>query len=408
MEISFKSMEILYLTQKYSKDNHGIQNDLIEALASQNNHLNVVSVDNQINNKYSVEILGNINIYKKKSINLFPKNFVSKALAQFMLPYRLNSVIKKYLKLVEIDFIIYATPPISMYKTLKYCKKRYKAITFLALKDIFPQNAIDLNILTKKSIITKYYKYEEKKLYRLSDFIGCMTKNNIEYMKKEHPDLSVSKLLLFPNTIKSRETHLNFALFNESILRVMQTKSKKFFFGGNLGKPQKISILLDVINYYRNHSQIDFIIAGDGTEASQLKSFIEKNNVLNVHYFGRVSSEMFHQLIMMSDIGIVTLDERFTIPNFPERFLHFLSLGKPILAATDDFTDIKRILQIDAKCGVWISSAKSEYIIGEIQNIVEDKYDLNKLGSNGLEYYLNNYKVEYSVMIIDELFKMSR
>ena len=70
-------------------------------------------------------------------------------------------------------------------KVIDYFKKRDNATTFLLLKDIFPQNAVDLGILSKrgvKGIIYRFFRKKERDLYRISDYIGCMSPANVAYV----------------------------------------------------------------------------------------------------------------------------------------------------------------------------------------------------------------------------------
>lgn len=53
--------------------------------------------------------------------------------------------------------------------------------TYFLLKDIFPQNAVDLGFLSKaglKRSIYKYFRKKEIELYKISDYIGCMSNTN--------------------------------------------------------------------------------------------------------------------------------------------------------------------------------------------------------------------------------------
>lgn len=98
---------------------------------------------------------------------------------------KMKGAINKYLKNKHFDLVVYFTPPITFAGVVKYCKKKFHCKSYLMLKDIFPQNAIDLNMLKTtglKGIIYKYFKAEEKKLYTISDKIGCMSEMNMSYL----------------------------------------------------------------------------------------------------------------------------------------------------------------------------------------------------------------------------------
>ena len=92
--------------------------------------------------------------------------------------------------------ILYSTPPITFCGVVEYFQKRDNAKTYLMLKDIFPQNAVDLGMMKTtgaKGLIYKYFRKQEKKLYAISDRIGCMSQANVEYVLKDNPEVSKEK-----------------------------------------------------------------------------------------------------------------------------------------------------------------------------------------------------------------------
>ena len=98
----------------------------------------------------------------------------------------------------------------------------------------------------------------------------------------------------------------------------------------------------------------------------------------------------YDRMIAASDVGMIFLDYRFTIPNFPSRLLSYMQAKIPVLACTDPNTDIGRII-VDGGFG-WSCESMD---LKEFNNIVKKimTIDLDVLGLNGFEYL--NYK--YSV-----------
>ena len=70
--------------------------------------------------------------------------------------------INKYWRYVKFDLILYSTPPITFNKVICTLKKRWQAKTYLMLKDIFPQNAVDLELFSKNSIVYKLFRKKRK------------------------------------------------------------------------------------------------------------------------------------------------------------------------------------------------------------------------------------------------------
>ena len=165
-------MKILYLTQHYIPlSEGGLYPDLINSLKSKGHDITMVAGDFNIKKTVFQNIDG-IDTLRVKIGKQFGVNFIKKGLVFISIPGKFNKAIKKHLK-GPFDLILYATPPITLEKTIAFLKRRYKAKTYLMLKDIFPQNAFDLKIMKEKGIISNYFKKVEKKLS-----ITLLTSNN--------------------------------------------------------------------------------------------------------------------------------------------------------------------------------------------------------------------------------------
>lgn len=110
-------------------------------------------------------------------------NLIEKGISTISIESIFIKGIKKCFKDVKFDLILYSTPPITFCNAIEYVKKRDNAKTYLLLKDIFPQNAVDIGIMQKtgiKGLIYKFFCKKEKKLYSISDCIGCMSQVNVD------------------------------------------------------------------------------------------------------------------------------------------------------------------------------------------------------------------------------------
>ena len=130
---------------------------------------------------------------------------------------------------------------------------------------------------------------------------------------------------------------------------------KVFVYGGNLGKPQDIPFIIECLKASHRITDAYFLIVGDGTEYGKLVEFIEKQKPDNVKLLKRLPKEEYDSMIAACDVGLIFLDHRFTIPNFPSRLLVYMQAGLPILAATDTNTDIGKVITSNG-FGWWCKS----------------------------------------------------
>lgn len=132
-----------------------------------------------------------VKILSVRTLNVQKINVIEKGIGQVSIEYLYMRAIKKYFPGVCFDLILYSTPPITFPKVIEYAKKANpSAKTYLLLKDIFPQNAVDIGMLAKTGVIYKFFRAKEKKLYALSDYIGCMSPANVEDVLKHNPEIS--------------------------------------------------------------------------------------------------------------------------------------------------------------------------------------------------------------------------
>lgn len=380
-------MNIIFLSIGFNLDGDNLYNDLIDCLIDNGYNVTICRSDSKIKTTFIEKINDKLAILNIKTGNQFEKNLVRKGINMLLLEYKFKKDIKKYLNRNVFDLILYATPPISLNGVVKYCKKHFNAKTFLMLKDIFPQNAVDLNMMKYNGMIYRFFRRKEKSLYILSDYIGCMSKKNKEYIL-EHNQISEDKIHIFHNSIKIKDEKV-------SVNQKVNKETIKIMFGGNLGKPQYIEGLLKVICLLNDYEKVKFIIVGKGTEDYKIKDYINENKPNNLMFYNHLPRKEYETMLKDCDIGLISLDYRFTIPNIPSKLLSYMLLKKPILALTDDNTDLKEII-VEANCGWWINSKDEKAIINKIKEIVLNE-NLEEKGKNGFVFLKKHFDVKKNV-----------
>lgn len=336
--------------------------------------------------------------------NLTKTNIIEKGISTLRIEGQFLKALKKYMKNVKFDLVIYSTPPITFERVITYIKKRDNAKSYLLLKDIFPQNAVDLKMFSKNSIFYNFFKRKEKKLYRASDFIGCMSPANVDFILKNNPDLNSEIIEVCPNSIEP----VFFKYEKQNMVKIRKKYNIPldkvvYIYGGNIGKPQGVDFLIDCLKSNINNDNVYFIVAGSGTEFNRLKSFFRNNKILNAQLFEQLPKEDYEILANSCDVGLIFLDKRFTIPNFPSRLLSYMQASMPVLAATDVNTDIGKIIE-QGQFGYWCES-KDVKEFNKLLLKFADESTRKKMGSNAREYLENNYTAKHSYEIIMNHFK---
>lgn len=394
-------MNLLFLTllDFDSLAEHNIYTDLLRKFHKEGHDVYAISPVERKKNVDTRYIQSDrMHILKLKIGNIQKTNIIEKGISTVTLEGKFISGIKKYFKNVKFDLVLYSTPPITLQKAVQYVKQRDNAVTYLMLKDIFPQNAVDMGMLSKsgvKSILYKYFRNKEKKLYANSDYIGCMSQANVDYVIKHNPEVNPDRVEICPNCIEVSEKQTN--LSDEEIHAIKEKylipeNKKVFVYGGNLGKPQGIDFIIKCVKEIEQLDNIYVLIVGTGTEYQKLETYIRDNQLKNTKLYSYLPKEEFDCLLKACDVGMIFLDYRFTIPNFPSRLLAYMDAGKPVLAVVDASTDVGEVI-VNGKFGWMCSSDNCDEVIALIETILQED-NLNLFGENSRDYLKKNYDVE--------------
>ncbi|MEW4231721.1 glycosyltransferase family 4 protein [Bacillus thuringiensis] len=403
-------MNVLFLTllDFSTIKEKGIYTDLMREFTNNGNNVYVISpTEKRKRQKTNLIDEGNCKILKLQIGNIQKTNMIEKGISTLTLESKFLKGIKNYFSDVKFDLVLYSTPPITLQKAVEYVQKRDNAKTYLLLKDIFPQNAVDLGMIKKKgmgSLLYKYFRTKEKKLYSISNYIGCMSQANVNFLLQNNPEISPDIVEVCPNSIEPLIVKKDIRKSNEIKAKYKIPIDKTvFIYGGNLGKPQGIDFLIECLKANKNNNQVHFVIVGAGTEFPKLKTCINKENLTNTQLFSQLPKDEYDILANSCDVGLIFLDKRFTIPNFPSRILSYMQASMPILAATDINTDIGEIIE-DGGFGLWCESSNSESF-NEKLNQMCNRESRESMGINARRYLEANYTARNSYEIIMNHFK---
>ncbi|MFJ7638127.1 hypothetical protein [Peribacillus sp. NPDC097225] len=158
-------MNVLFITllNMENVDERGIYTDLVRELASRGINMHVV-FPRERRTKLPTELtsIRNIKLLKVRTGNITKTSFIEKGLSTLTIDKQYLKAVKKYLKDVRFDLVIYSTPPITFVKVVNYLKKKHESKTYLLLKDIFPQNAVDIDLIKNRGFIWRYFRKKEK------------------------------------------------------------------------------------------------------------------------------------------------------------------------------------------------------------------------------------------------------
>jgi len=400
--IQIMNILFLSLSDELYKDDQGIYIDLMKSFANHGHKMYAVApIERRERQKTTIVEKNGIKVLCVRIGNITKTNSIEKGISTLLIEHQYTRAIRKKFSLIKFDAIIYSTPPITLVKTVEYFKKRDNAKTYLLLKDIFPQNAVDLGLLKQDGVMGVLYKFfrnKEKSLYNISDYIGCMSEANVEYVLQHNLEVSPQKIHVCPNCMENH-TH---QICTQDVKELKQKydippNCISFIYGGSLGLPQDISFILECLRENMNIPDRFFTICGGGTGYEKIKTFIDHYKPTNVRLVKYLPRDEYEEFVKAFDVGLIFLDHRFTIPNFPSRLLSYMQNGMPVIACTDKNTDLRSIL-VNERIGWWIESTDAKRFKLLIDKIIKE--DLSDYCVRSYDYFVNNFTVDKGYQII--------
>jgi glycosyltransferase involved in cell wall biosynthesis len=307
-----------------------------------------------------------------------------KGISNIILPWRYRRAINKYLPESKYDLIILPTPPITLVNLAATLKKKHQARVYLILRDIFPQNAVDLDFMKKGGLLYSYFRAKEIKLYLVADHIGCMSPGNINYIQDHNPDVLPGKL----HELKNYQILYNGDHIFDQVIKKKFNITGKFVvvFGGNMGKAQQLENVLELAKRCADYPDVMFLLLGEGVAIKKLALEIKEQKITNIRILGTIIKHEYQQLISVCDIGLISLHEAFTIPNIPSKTLDYFNVGLPVLASIDRATDYGSILE-EADAGLWSYAGDHTTLKKNFDILYHNGAKRKKLGENGRKHF---------------------
>lgn len=339
-----------------------------------------------------------VKVLRVKTLDLFDNNLFKKGVANLSLSFLYKKAIKKYWRDLRIDVIVVPTPSVLFADVVTEMAGHYKAKVYLMLKDIFPQNAVDLGMMKKNGLIYRYFRSKEKKLYKSAEWIGCTSQGNIDYLLAHNQ--VTTKVHILNNCSEPIALNIDDDLKNKVRKEYGLRDNFVVVFGGNMGKPQQLENVILLAKSCEVFPDVIFLIIGKGTQLSRLKDLVENEQLHNVKLIDKLPLLKYRELVSSCDIGLISLHKNFTVPNTPYKLNDYFALHLPVLASIDHGTDLGKIL-VENEAGLYAYADKPDNLFEQFKRLYLNADLRKKMGYNGNKFFNANMtiRIAYKTML---------
>lgn len=286
----------------------------------------------------------------------------------------------------KCDAILVYSPPLTLGITAYILRLLKRSIFVFNVQDLFPQSAIDLNVL-RNNLLIKLFRRLERFIYRSADHITVHSSGNRNYITSW--GIIEDKISVIHNCIDT--DFIKPADKDRMFLKEHDINGKYVIsFGGIMGYSQDLDTTLEAARMLQPVEEIVFLLVGDGPEKERLQHRAEELGLINVKFLPMLDQDQYRTLLISSDIGLVTLKKEVKTPVVPSKIVSLMSAGCPLIAALPLDGDAAELV-IEANCGLCVQPENPEALKDAIMQIYSDNDLADSFSRDGRDYAVKTF-----------------
>jgi glycosyltransferase involved in cell wall biosynthesis len=337
-------MQVALITVVYppSRSSAAVQmRDLAAEFLAQGHHPVVLVPDETLRDSWSLETLDGVPVLRLRAFPTRDVGYLSRIVGEFLLPWSMRRGLRASpMASAQWDAVVWYSPSIFFGPLVTSLKHASGCRSYLILRDIFPDWAVDLGLL-RRGLVYRMLKAVERRQHEAADVIGIQAPSNRGYLaplERHRPDIRLEVLWNWlapaPNVGCSIDIGAT-SLAGRTI----------FVYIGNMGVAQGLDILLELMESLAESRDIGFVFVGRGSELPKLRGRAQEHALQNALFFDEIDPREIPGLLAQCHIGLLALDPRHQTHNIPGKFLAYLQAGLPVLARVNLNNDLVGLIE---------------------------------------------------------------
>jgi len=309
--------------------------DLAKEFALDGHDVTVITATNGLQKSYDIEQYKEYRVVRFPAFRTKDVGYLRRTINEILTPLKMLSGIRKSpISKTKWDGVIWYSPTIFLGPVARYLKKTGECRGYLIVRDIFPDWAVDMGLISK-GLPYRVLKLFENYQYSVADVIGVQAKGNLPYFSNWDMKRG-TKVEVLNNWL----SHVGSRPSSISIKDTRLAGRKIFIYAGNMGVAQGLEILFQLAFNLKERKDIGFLFVGRGSEMERFRRDATFRSLDNVLLFDQIDADEIPSLYKQCHVGMLSLDVRHKTHNIPGKFLSYIASGLPVLASVNPGNDL--------------------------------------------------------------------
>ena len=340
------------------------------------------------------EIYEGININRVKNIGKHHGSIFNRIL--FSIGFIFRSFFFLLIKRKKYDKLIITTNPPFLGILILILRFFVKIPYVVIAYDIYPQILDKMGVLNKSSLLYRFWKWLNVKVYNNASAIISIGEDMTDIIQKEMRIKEMSKIKLIYNWSDKKKVFPIEKTSNKFIIDNGFIGKKILLYSGTMGSTHNIEDILSAANELKNERDILFLFIGSGAKTNLVEKYISNSGNSNVVLMPFQPIEIISQTLSSAALSFVCLDSAFTGLSVPSKSYGILAAKVPIIGIMDSKAEISKMIE-KFDCGIVWNKGSNVKLSSVILNLLSDEKKLNIMKENAYQAFINNFDIEISV-----------
>jgi colanic acid biosynthesis glycosyl transferase WcaI len=170
---------------------------------------------------------------------------------------------------------------------------------------------------------------------------------------------------------------------------------------GNIGYPTDVETVIGALRSMNEDERFHFVFIGDGVKKRLLKKALEDHNLKNLTLLEPRPRSQQIEFLNACDIGLVSLVSGMNGAAMPSKTYNIMAAGKPILAITDEESELALVLA-ENQIGWEVRSGDIDSFRSALEEIYDRRNELGSMGWRARTECERIYSLTYAIGLYKE------
>jgi colanic acid biosynthesis glycosyl transferase WcaI len=290
------------------------------------------------------------------------------------------------------EIVLVVTNPPTLPLVVAIACKIKKAKYSVLIHDVYPEVLIATNQLSENNPLTWMMRWINRRVMIQASFVIVLGRDMHTLLNKNYNVVS-SKIVIIPNWGEVNKIVPQERVRNSILTELSMDQKFIIQYVGNIGRTHNIELLLECAELLKDEEDLRFMIIGGGAKKKWLDETLKNknyNNVLTHPFYPRERQSDVHTAC---DISVISFIPGMTGISVPSRMYNIMAAGKPILAITDEESELAMVVR-EENIGWVVTSFQAHDVVRTIMQAKENAALLIEMGKRARKAAEEKYSFE--------------